>query len=48
MIAYLEGIAYSNGWISSEKLRELAKPMLKNQYSQYLMRISEDDIQKFN
>ena len=38
-IACLEGIAYSKGWISAGKLRELAKPMLKNQYGQYLMRL---------
>ncbi len=47
-IACLEGIAYSNGWISAEKLRELARPMIKNQYGQYLMKISEEEIQKFN
>lgn len=47
-IACLEGIAYMNGWISSDKLRELAKPMLKNQYGQYLLRISEEEIQKYN
>lgn len=48
-IACLEGIAYSNGWISSEKLRELAKPMLKNQYGQYLMKIAhEENLQKFD
>ena len=41
-IACLEGIAYMNGWISADKLRELAKPMLKNQYGQYLMKISEE------
>ena len=41
-IACLEGIAYMNGWISAEKLRKLAKPMLKNQYGQYLMKISEE------
>ena len=47
-IACLEGIAYMNGWISAEKLRELAKPMLKNQYGQYLLKIAEDtNIQKF-
>ncbi|HBJ76524.1 MAG TPA: hypothetical protein DDY68_01340 [Porphyromonadaceae bacterium] len=40
-IACLEGIAYQNGWIDVEKLRELAKPMLKNQYGQYLMSIVE-------
>ena len=39
-ISCLEGIAYRNGWISVDKLRELAKPMLKNQYGQYLQRIS--------
>ena len=48
-IACLEGIAYSNGWITAEKLRELAKPMLKNQYGQYLMKIAEEEhLQKFN
>ena len=48
-IACLEGIAYSNGWISADKLRELAKPMLKNQYGQYLMKIAdEENLQKFN
>lgn len=47
-IACLEGIAYMNGWISADKLRELARPMLKNQYDRYLIRISEENIQKFN
>ena len=47
-IACLEGIAYTNGWITADKLRELAKPMLKNQYGQYLMKIADEDIQKFN
>ena len=41
-IACLEGIAYRKGWISAEKLREVARPMLKNQYGQYLMRLSEE------
>ena len=40
-VACLEGIAYRQGWISAEKLREVAQPMLKNQYGQYLMRLSE-------
>lgn len=35
-VACLEEIAYRNGWLSSEELRELAKPMLKNEYGQYL------------
>lgn len=48
-IACLEGIAYSNGWITADKLRELAKPMLKNQYGRYLMKIAEDKhIQNFD
>ena len=38
-IACLEDIAYRNGWISAEKLREVAQPMLKNQYGQYLMKV---------
>ena len=41
-VACLEGIAYRQGWISTEKLREVAQPMLKNQYGQYLMRLSEE------
>jgi glucose-1-phosphate thymidylyltransferase len=42
-IACLEGIAYSKGWITSSRLRELAQPMLKNQYGQYLMRMAETE-----
>lgn len=38
-IACLEGIAYRQGWISREKMTELARPMLKNQYGQYLMKV---------
>ena len=38
-IACLEEIAYVNGWISTERLRELAQPMIKNQYGQYLLSI---------
>ena len=41
-IACLEDIAFRNGWISREQLRTLAQPMLKNQYGQYLMRVSEE------
>lgn len=41
-IACLEGIAYRQGWISKEKMVELAKPMLKNQYGQYLMKVVEE------
>lgn len=45
-VACLEGIAYRQGWISTEKLRETARPMLKNQYGQYLMRLSEETFNK--
>ena len=38
-VACLEGIAYRNGWISADKLREVATPMLKNQYGQYLQKL---------
>ncbi len=41
-IACLEGIAYRQGWISREKMIELAQPMLKNQYGQYLMKVVEE------
>lgn len=41
-IACLEGISYRQGWISKEKMIELAKPMLKNQYGQYLMKVVEE------
>ena len=41
-VACLEGIAYRQGWINEERMRELAKPMLKNQYGQYLLKVIED------
>ena len=41
-IACLEGIAYRHGWITNEKLRELAQPMSKNQYGQYLLKLAND------
>ena len=41
-IACLEGIAYRQGWISEEKMRQLAQPMLKNQYGQYLLNVIEE------
>ena len=41
-VACLEGIAYRQGWITEERMRELAKPMLKNQYGQYLLKVIED------
>lgn len=41
-IACLEGIAFRQGWITPEKLRELAQPMIKNQYGQYLLRVIDE------
>ena len=41
-VACLEGIAYRKGWINEEKMRELAKPMLKNQYGQYLLKVIDE------
>jgi glucose-1-phosphate thymidylyltransferase len=41
-VACLEGIAYRKGWIDEEKMRELAKPMLKNQYGQYLLKVIDE------
>ena len=41
-IACLEGIAYQKGWISEEKMRELAQPMIKNQYGRYLLKVIDD------
>ena len=42
MIACLEGIAYRNGWISEEKMRQLAQPMIKNHYGQYLLKVIDE------
>ena len=41
-IACLEGIAYRMGWIDENKMRELAQPMIKNQYGQYLIKVIDD------
>ena len=38
-VACLEGIAYRKGWIGREKMEEVARPMLKNQYGQYLLKV---------
>lgn len=40
-IACLEGIAYHQGWITTEQLREVAAPMAKNQYGQYLLKLAD-------
>ncbi len=41
-VACLEGIAYRKGWISADKMREVAQPMLKNEYGQYLLRVIDE------
>ena len=41
-VACLEGIAYRRGWITADKMREIAQPMLKNQYGQYLIKVIEE------
>ena len=38
-VACLEGVAYRRGWITEEKMRQLAQPMIKNEYGQYLLRV---------
>lgn len=41
-IACLEAIAYRRGWITEERMHELAQPMIKNQYGQYLLQVIEE------
>ena len=41
-VACLEGIAYRQGWISEQRMRELAQPMIKNQYGQYLLKVIDE------
>ena len=41
-VACLEEIAWRNGWLTTQQLLEIAKPMMKNEYGQYLARLSED------
>ena len=45
-IACLEGIAYRKGWITADRLREVAQPMIKNQYGQYLLKVI-DEVEHF-
>jgi len=45
-VACLESIAYRRGWITEAKMRQLAQPMLKNQYGQYLLKVI-DDVKRF-
>lgn len=45
-IACLEGIAYRQGWIDEEKMKENAAPMIRNQYGQYLLKVVEESKRK--
>ena len=45
-VGCLEGIAYRKGWIDEERMRQLAQPMLKNQYGQYLLKVI-DEVKRF-
>lgn len=47
-VACLEAIAYRKGWITEERMRELAQPMIKNQYGQYLLKVIEELKQEVN
>ena len=42
-VACLEEIAYQHGWITAQKLKDLAKPMMKNPYGQYLLLLAESE-----
>ena len=46
-VACLEGIAYRKGWIDEARMRELAQPMIKNQYGQYLLKVI-DEVKRYN
>ncbi|MBQ2416929.1 MAG: glucose-1-phosphate thymidylyltransferase, partial [Alistipes sp.] len=41
-VACLEGLAYRQGWITEERMRERAQPRIKNQYGQYLLKVIEE------
>lgn len=47
-VACLEGIAYRRGWITEEKMRQLAQPMIKNEYGQYLLRVIDEMKEEVN
>ena len=46
-VACLETIAFTQGWIDADKLRELARPMIKNQYGQYLQKVADGIIKEY-
>ena len=41
-VGCLEGIAYRRGWITEERMRQIAQPMIKNEYGQYLLRVIDE------
>ena len=41
-VGCLEGIAYRRGWITEEKMHQLAQPMIKNEYGQYLIKVIDE------
>jgi glucose-1-phosphate thymidylyltransferase len=43
-VACLEAIAYRRGWIDANRMRQLAQPMIKNQYGQYLLKVVEEGL----
>lgn len=47
-VACLEGIAYRKGWITEDRMRQLAQPMLKNQYGQYLLKVIDEMKEEVN
>ena len=47
-VACLEGIAYRRGWITEDKMRQLAQPMIKNEYGQYLLRVIDEMKEEVN
>ena len=47
-IACLEAIAYRKGWITEERMREIAQPMIKNQYGQYLLKVIDEFKREIN
>lgn len=47
-IACLEGIAYRKGWITEERMHQLAQPMIKNQYGQYLLKVIDEMKEEVN
>ncbi len=44
-VACLEGIAYEHGWVSADRLRRIARPMIKNEYGQFLLKLADGKLQ---